>query len=95
MRQYEVMCIIRPDLEEEQTAELVEKINRIVTDGGGEVTELDAWGVKRLAYEIKDYTEGYYVVMKCRAEHAVVSELDRIFRITDGILRHIIIREDQ
>ncbi len=95
MRQYEVMYILRPDLEEEQTTQLVERINTIITDGGGEVTELNPWGIKRLAYEIDNYREGYYVVLKCQAEHTVARELDRVFRITDGVLRHIIIREDK
>ncbi|MBE0467191.1 MAG: 30S ribosomal protein S6 [Candidatus Desulforudis sp.] len=95
MRQYEVMYILKPDLEEEGTTQLVERISKIITDGGGEIIEFNPWGVKRLAYEIDDYREGYYVVLKCRAAHAVAKELDRVFRITDGVLRHIIIRLDQ
>lgn len=95
MRQYEVMYILKPDLEEEGTTQLVERISKIITDGGGEIIEFNPWGVKRLAYEIDDYREGYYVVLKCQAAQAVAKELDRVFRITDGVLRHIIIRLDQ
>ena len=95
MRQYEIMYILKPDLEEEQRTQLIERINAIITDGGGEVTEMNPWGLKRLAYEIDDYREAYYVVLKCQAEHAVAREVDRVFRITDGVLRHIILRLDQ
>lgn len=95
MRQYEVMYILKPDLEDEESTRLIEKFGKIITDRNGEITELNRWGKRRLAYEIKDYREGHYVVMKCRAEHAAAQELDRVFRITDGLLRHMIIREDQ
>lgn len=95
LRRYEVMYILKPGLEEEQTAQVIEKINKIITDGGGEVTEFNPWGIRRLAYEIDDHREGYYVVLKCRGEHSVARELDRVLRITDGVMRHIIIREDK
>lgn len=95
MRAYEVMYILKPDLEEEQRTQIVERINSIVTDGGGEVAEMNPWGLKRLAYEIDDYREGYYVVLKFQAEHAVAREMDRVLKITDGVLRHMILRLDQ
>lgn len=95
VRQYEVMYVLRPDLEEEENKQLVERISKIVTDGGGEIRDTNHWGMRRLAYEIDHLREGYYVLMKCHAEHSVAQELDRVFRITDGVLRYIIIREDQ
>ncbi len=95
MRQYEIMYILKPDLEDDGFTQLIEKFSKIITDGGGEISELNRWGKRRLAYEIKDFREGFYVLFKCRAEHAAAQELDRVFRITDGVLRHMIIREDQ
>lgn len=95
VRQYEIIYILQPDLEEEATKQLIEKFGKIITDEGGEITEFNPWGIKRLAYEIDDFRDGYYVVLKYRAEHAATKELDRVLNITDGVLRHIIIRQDQ
>ncbi|MEW6726662.1 30S ribosomal protein S6 [Desulforudis sp. 1088] len=95
MRQYEVMYILHPELEEEGLAALTAKFQEVVTAGGGEVTKLDKWGKRRLAYEIDHVHDGYYVVMKFKAEPAVARELDRVLKITDGVIRHMIIREDE
>lgn len=95
MRQYEVMYIVRPDLDEERTQELVEKFRTLVNNNGGEVTSVEPMGKRRLAYEIEKYREGYYVVMKFNGRPETVKELDRVLKITDGILRHLIVREDE
>ncbi|MBO8127845.1 MAG: 30S ribosomal protein S6 [Peptococcaceae bacterium] len=94
MRAYEVMYILRPDLDEENIQAMVDKFQGIVTDHGGEVTELDKWGKRRLAYEINHVHDGYYVVMKFKADGDIAKELDRVLKITDGVMRHLIIRED-
>ncbi len=94
MKAYEVMYILNPELEEEAIVALVNKFNEIVTSGGGELVKVDQWGKRRLAYEIKDRTEGYYVVLQFKAESSVAQELDRVFKITDEVLRYLIIRKD-
>lgn len=94
MRKYEVMFILRPDLDEEKINELVERFKNIITENGGELTKVDTWGKRRLAYEIQHVREGYYVVFQFNSQPDVAKEMDRVLKITDGVLRHIIVRED-
>ena len=83
---YEVLYILDPNLGEEATAALVEKFKALV-EGNGTLTSIDEWGKRRLAYPINDLMEGYYVLMTFNAAAAVAAELDRNFRITDGVRR--------
>ena len=91
---YEALYILDPSLTEEQTAALVAKFKGVV-EANGAVTEVDEWGKRRLAYPINDLMEGYYVLMTFTAAAAVPAELDRIFRITDGVMRSMIICKEQ
>ena len=91
---YEAMYILNPALTEEQTAALVAKFKGVV-EADGTVTEIDEWGKRRLAYPINDLMEGYYVLMTFNAAAAIPAELDRIFRITDGVMRSMIVCKDQ
>ena len=93
MRDYETMFIIEPDLEEEAIDATVGKFESLVTDSGGTVTSIDRWGKRRLAYEIAGHTEGIYVIIEFSAEPGVARELERVFRITDEVIRHIVIRK--
>jgi len=93
VRKYEVMYIIRPDVEQEVVEATVEKFNAIITNGGGEITKHDVLGKKRLAYEIKKFRDGYYVLTQFTADSAVVNELDRVMKITDEIIRHLVVRD--
>ena len=88
------MFIIDPNQTEEGTAALVAKFKSLV-EGTGSVSEIDEWGKRRLAYPIQDLMEGYYVLMTFTAAAAVPAELDRIFRITDGVMRSIIVCKDE
>ncbi len=95
MRDYEAMFIVRPDLEEEAVEAVIAKFQGLVTGGGGTVTGIDRWGKRRLAYEIAGFMEGVYVVMAFSAEAAVARELERVFRITDEVIRHLVIRKGE
>ena len=88
------MYILDPNLTEEATAALVEKFSNLVGNSGS-VTEVDQWGKRRLAYPINDLNEGYYVLMTFTAPAALPAELDRVFRITDGVMRSMIISKEQ
>ncbi|QQE78939.1 30S ribosomal protein S6 [Alicyclobacillus sp. SO9] len=92
MRQYETMYVLKPDLEAEQTAELVEKYQSLVTEHEGQIDELQEMGKRRLAYEIDKYREGYYVLMQYTADTDFTKELERIMRIEDSILRYLTVR---
>ena len=91
---YEALYILKPDLTEEQNAALIERFKGIV-EANGTVSEVNEWGKRRLAYPINDLMEGYYVLMTFTAAVAVPAELDRIFRITDGVMRSMIVCKDE
>ena len=93
MRKYEVIFIVKP-MEEEATNAVVEKFTKLIADNGGTVDSEDRWGKKRLAYEIKDCTEGYYVLLTVTAEPACVAEADRVMKITDELLKHMIVKAE-
>ncbi|MFO7263958.1 MAG: 30S ribosomal protein S6 [Bacillaceae bacterium G1] len=95
MRPYEAMFILRPDLEEEAIKELVARFQEIVTSRGGEVTQVNEMGRRRLAYPIKHFREGYYVVLNFNSKPDASEELNRVARITDSVIRHMIIRDDE
>lgn len=95
MRKYEVMYILRPDLQEEANKASVERFASIVTNDGGEMEKLQEMGKRRLAYEIKDQREGFYVLMNFKSEPQAVSELERVMKISDDVVRYLIVREDE
>lgn len=93
MTKYELVYILTPELDQEAIQALIEKFNGIITNQGGTVDEVNEWGKKRLAYEINDIKEGYYVLVNFSGNGEVVNELDRIFKITEGILRYLIVKK--
>lgn len=94
MRNYEIMYIVRPDLEEQAVKDTVERFNTILTTNGAEVTETKEMGKKRLAYEIDDFTDGFYVLLQLKANKDALDEFTRLSSINDNMLRSIIVRED-
>ncbi|BDF66864.1 30S ribosomal protein S6 [Pseudoflavonifractor phocaeensis] len=91
---YEALYIIDPRKNEEDTAALVEKFKALAESNATQV-EVDEWGKRHLAYPINDQTEGYYVMLTFTSAPAFPAELDRIFRITDGVIRSIIVCKDE
>lgn len=91
---YEILYIIDPAQGEEGIAALVEKFKSLVGEYGT-VTEVNEWGKRRLAYPINDLPEGYYVLMNCDTTPDMPAEIDRVFKITDGILRSLIVNKDE
>ena len=92
---YETIFVINPEYSEEATKALVEKFTGIITTNGGTIDSIDEWGKRKLAYPIEDLTEGYYVLVNFTAEKSVPAELDRVYNITDGILRSIIVAPEK
>ncbi len=90
---YETIFIIDPTLSEEDTTALTEKFKALIA-ANGEVETVDVWGKRRLAYEIDDKTEGFYVLINFACAAPFIAELERVYNITDGILRTIIVRKD-
>lgn len=93
-RDYETTFVLKPDLEDEEKQTILQRVKDAISDHDGEVTEVDAWGKKQLAYEIKDYRSGDYTILEFNAKTTVVNELERIFKIMDGVLRYLVVRND-
>ncbi len=94
LNSYETIFIIDGTLDEEAVKGLQDKFTNLIA-ANGTVETVDEWGKRRLAYEIKDRTEGFYVLVDFKADADFPKELDRQYKITDGILRTIIIRKDE
>ncbi|MEF3305311.1 30S ribosomal protein S6 [Paenibacillus sp. GYB003] len=92
MRKYEVMYIIRSDLEQEAVQATIEKFQGIIGNGG-EITKHDVMGKRRLAYEINKFRDGIYVLVQFNANNDVITELDRVMKISDEIIRYLIVRD--
>jgi len=95
MRKYEVMYIIKADLEDEARQEVINNMHAIITDNGGTIDNVDEWGVRDFAYEIDDMTKGYYVVIKITTETAGLNEFERLMHINANIVRYLIINTEE
>lgn len=94
MHKYEIMYILRADLDEAQRKEVMEKLAKIITDNGGKVEETsEAMGLRELAYPIKEQSKGYYVVLKVSMDNKAINEFNRLVRINPSVLRHLIVVE--
>lgn len=94
MKKYELMYIIRPNIEEDARKALVERFDEILTSNGAEIIESKEWGKRRLAYEIEDFREGYYQIVKAHAGSQAIDEYTRLANISEDIIRYIAIREE-
>lgn len=94
MRAYEVMYIIKP-AEDEVIDGVVAKFENLLTNNGAAIEKTDRWGKRKLAYLIDDLAEGYYVLVDFSAEPAAVKELDRVMKITDEVMRHMIVKKEK
>lgn len=92
MNKYETIYILHPSLDEEAVKANIEKFKDVIEKDAGVVENIDLWGKRKLAYEIKKVNEGYYVLVNFTANPELPKELDRVFRITDSVIRHIIVK---
>ena len=94
MKAYELLYIIRPDLDEEATTALVDRLSGLVASNGGDNLTVEKWGKRRLAYEIQDYKEGQYILMNFEGEGRTSQELERVMKISDDVIRFLTVRKD-
>lgn len=94
MNKYESVVIINPNLEAESIKALIEKFSELI-NSNGTVNSVEELGKKRLAYEIKKLNEGYYVVVKFEAKPELITELERVYRITDEVMKFIVVKEEE
>lgn len=95
MRIYEVVFVAAPTLTSEELDAFIQHTQTVVEGKGGKIVKVDNWGKKPLAYKIKKYRDGYYVVLTIDGNGPVIAELERRFRVTDYIMRFISIRMDE
>ena len=94
MKNYEAVIILLPDMEEENRNAVIEKLKNIVTDRKGTVESIDEWGKKKLAYEINKIRQGYYYLINFSSESDAVDEINRICKIDENVMRHMVVRKE-
>ncbi len=94
MNKYESVVIINPNLEVEGIKTLIAKFSDLI-NSNGTVSSVEELGKRKLAYEIKKQNEGYYVVIKFEAKSELIAELERVYRITDEVIKFIVVKEEE
>jgi small subunit ribosomal protein S6 len=94
MTSYEVALIIRPDVEEDAQQSLIERFSELLTAPGGQVDNVETWGRRRLAYPINKVNEGYYYFIQGQFDSTVLPELERTAKLSEDIIRHMVVRMD-
>ncbi len=92
MRDYELVVILSPEIPEEEIPASIERISDFITSKGGAVVQVDRWGKRRLAYPINHFKEGNYVLTRFKIEPATTAELEANLRISEKVLRHMLVR---
>jgi len=92
LRDYELILILSPDVPEEEIPASLDKVSGFITARGGSITEVNRWGKRKLAYPINHFREGNYVLTKFKSDPAKTAELEASLRITEKVLRHMLVR---
>lgn len=95
LRDYEILYIVRPELDEEQLTEAVGAVDRLIGTLGGSTVKTDVWGRRRLAYEVRHLREGQYVLTDFQIDPARVPEMEATLKISDSVFRHLIVRKPE
>jgi small subunit ribosomal protein S6 len=95
MRSYELYFIVYPEADEEELTAIIDKITQTITTHGGQVTEVDLKGKRKLAYPIRKFQEGYDVVMQTQLEFEGIQELERSLKLSEPIIRYLLVRTDE
>jgi len=95
MRSYEIMLALNPQLEDKELDSLLDKLKKIITNAKGEITKTNKWGKRRLAYEIKDFTEAIYVVLNFNIDEKIIPELERVMKLEERIIRYLLTLQDK
>ena len=95
MTKYELAVVVSAKLEEEDRANVVEKVKALIERFGGQITNVDDWGKKRLAYEIQKMKEAFYYFIRFDAESTVPAEIESRVRIMDNVIRYLVVRQDE
>ncbi len=94
-RIYEVMFVVRPDLTEEDQEKLLSTLETQIGNAGGTIKSVDKWGKRRLAYEVRNFTDGMYFLITLEGEGALIKEVERRLRVTEQVIKFITVRVDE
>lgn len=94
MNKYELTVVVNAKIEDDERAQVIEKVKDLVTRFGGNVTDVDEWGKRRLAYEIQKMKEAYYYFIHFESESDVPGEIEQRIRIMDNVLRYLCVRQE-
>ena len=94
-RTYEIMFIVRPDVEEAELDKLIEGFSANVTNGGGEVKSVEKMGRRRLAYTVRKFNDGFYVLLNVAAAGSLIAEIERRLRVSEQVIKFITVRMDE
>ena len=94
MRNYEMMFIVDPNVPEDEIEKIKSQVESVVTDGGGQIAEVEMMGRRKLAYEVSRHREGFYVLLTVVANGEIVKEVERRLRVMDQVLKYITVRTD-
>ena len=94
-RSYEVMYIVRPDTADEEIDKLIAGFESTVTNGGGVVKNSEKWGRRKLAYTVRKFNDGFYILLTVEANGSVIAELERRLRVTEPVIKFITVRMDE
>ena len=95
MSAYELMYIVKPDLDDQAVQQEIERVGQLIQTNGGQIKKVTPWGKRRLAYTVKDNREGHYVVAEFDLDQAKVQEVERVLKISDSVFRHLLVRQDE
>lgn len=95
MRAYELLYIVKPTLDDEAREAILNSIKDIITSANGEVGEVDVWGSRKLAYPIQKFRDGYYILINFKATVDFPKELDRRLKISEDVMRHVIVAQEE
>ncbi len=94
MRQYELILIIQPDLDEEATTGVIDRVKTMITENSGQILKMDLWGSRQLAYEIQDFRDGYYVYMEVEFIPEFGTELKQNLRYVEPVIRYMLTKKE-
>lgn len=94
MKAYELLLMLKPNLDDEERAAVLERVTGLVTADGGQLDNIDEWGKRKLAYEIDKFADAFYTLVEFHTDPTQIAEIDRVLRISDKVIRFMIVRRD-
>ena len=95
MSAYELMYIVKPELDDDAVQQEIEKVSQLIQTNGGQIKKVTPWGKRWLAYTVKEQREGHYVLAEFDLDQPRVHEVDRLLKISDTVFRHLLVRQDE